>query len=160
MLEHNNSQEIVRVELIGLTRSAWLKQSKNRQNNIYEVDLVKSHNGPRIFLKHPCSLVEIKPLIEKSILKITGSANIEFHTSVELIAKRESDQLSDLLLSKFYSISFGADVAERDKDLLHYFISTKTFDRVNNGEASVVIGPKGSGKSAILSSKFSMGLNS
>jgi energy-coupling factor transporter ATP-binding protein EcfA2 len=84
------------------------------------------------------------------IKSLIGPADISYNTSHEFAAKRQAELLADLFRGRFQTISFGADVAERDLNLMNYFISTKTFDRVAKGDASVVIGPKGSGKSAIL----------
>ncbi|MEQ1881890.1 MAG: hypothetical protein ABL878_13060 [Burkholderiales bacterium] len=47
-------------------------------------------------------------------------------------------------------LSFGGDVAEHDPDLVRYFIATKSFAAIKNGQRHLVVGPKGSGKSAIL----------
>lgn len=47
-------------------------------------------------------------------------------------------------------LRFGADVAERDEGLKRYFISTESFRSVKQHQRHVVVGPKGSGKSAML----------
>ena len=47
-------------------------------------------------------------------------------------------------------LTFGADVAERDDNLRRYFISTTTFQAVSAHKKHIIVGPKGSGKSAIL----------
>jgi hypothetical protein len=48
------------------------------------------------------------------------------------------------------SLAFGADVAENDDGLARYFITTPSFLAVKSRQKHVVVGPKGSGKSAIL----------
>ncbi len=52
----------------------------------------------------------------------------------------------------FQKLTFGDDVAERDNELHQYFVSTYEFKQADEGSASVIIGPKGSGKTAILRS--------
>lgn len=46
-------------------------------------------------------------------------------------------------------IAWGDDSAERDKDLLSYFILTQSFGRLIKKTKSIVVGRKGSGKSAL-----------
>lgn len=46
-------------------------------------------------------------------------------------------------------IAWGDDSAERDKDLISYFIRTDNFGRLLNKSKSIVVGRKGSGKSAL-----------
>ncbi|WP_429884369.1 P-loop ATPase, Sll1717 family [Geoalkalibacter halelectricus] len=47
------------------------------------------------------------------------------------------------------SIEWGDDSAERDVDLLSYFIDTESYDRLARKSKTIVIGRKGSGKSAL-----------
>lgn len=55
-------------------------------------------------------------------------------------------------------IEWGDDSAERDVDLLSYFIDTESYDRLTRKSKTIVIGRKGAGKSALrkkLESDFS-----
>lgn len=52
--------------------------------------------------------------------------------------------------TSFEQLSFGQDVSEQDPNLSKYFIATDTYRKAKTGQKSVIIGPKGSGKSAIL----------
>ena len=55
-------------------------------------------------------------------------------------------------------IKWGDDSAERDNDLLNYFINTESYNRLVEKDKSIVVGRKGSGKSALrkkLGNKFS-----
>ena len=59
-------------------------------------------------------------------------------------------------------IAWGDDSAERDEDLLSYFIATESFGRLHSKTKSIVVGRKGSGKSALrkkLESEFSADAN-
>ena len=47
-------------------------------------------------------------------------------------------------------LTFGEDVAEHDEGLSRYFITTHSYLAIHAGQRHLVIGPKGSGKSAIL----------
>jgi len=47
-------------------------------------------------------------------------------------------------------LAFGGDVAERDNGLQRYFIRTNPFRLIEAHKKHIVVGPKGSGKSAIL----------
>lgn len=46
---------------------------------------------------------------------------------------------------------FGKDRAQEDGNLKHYFIKTKQYDEIKNGAKELVLGRKGSGKSALFS---------
>jgi ABC-type transporter Mla maintaining outer membrane lipid asymmetry ATPase subunit MlaF len=54
--------------------------------------------------------------------------------------------------SGFQGLNFGAPAAERDidKGLRDYFVESETFRRVLAGEKFVILGNRGSGKSAIF----------
>lgn len=96
----------------------------------------------------------VKPAINRFFQSSIGSIDIEFFSSAALILRRAADRLKDDIRNpkKFPNLSFGGDVAESDTALLDYFINTRAFDKASRGEASVIIGPKGSGKTAILRS--------
>ena len=47
-------------------------------------------------------------------------------------------------------INFGALAAERDEGLQNYFVESESYRRLRDGERSVVLGNRGSGKSAIF----------
>lgn len=48
------------------------------------------------------------------------------------------------------SIDFGGDVAEHEQRLSEYFVATSSFEEVVSDEVDLIIGPKGSGKTAIF----------
>lgn len=62
-------------------------------------------------------------------------------------------KLSDALRKGVYEsgLSFGEDVAERDSGLSRYFITTRAYMELSAQQKHIVNGPKGSGKSALLS---------
>ena len=57
----------------------------------------------------------------------------------------ELEQAHELL----ESITFGKVAAERDANLMDWFVSTLAFKRVTGGDISLVLGEKGTGKTAI-----------
>lgn len=46
-------------------------------------------------------------------------------------------------------INWGDDSAERDNNLLSYFVGTDSYNRLLQKEKSIIVGRKGSGKSAL-----------
>ena len=56
-------------------------------------------------------------------------------------------KLDSLNLTKL----FGKDRAQEDENLQHYFIKTKQYDEFKRGDKELVLGRKGSGKSALFS---------
>ncbi len=52
----------------------------------------------------------------------------------------------------FNRLNFGASTAERDisQGLLHYFVETSSFKRVLDGNKTIILGNRGTGKSAII----------
>jgi len=50
---------------------------------------------------------------------------------------------------KISSINWGDDSAEKDPNLLHYFISQDAVERLSRKQKNIVIGRKGAGKSAV-----------
>ncbi|MDD2795666.1 hypothetical protein [Acidocella sp.] len=51
---------------------------------------------------------------------------------------------------KIKSINWGDDSAEKDSLLLEYFVTSDSLDRLSRKAKSIVVGRKGSGKSALL----------
>lgn len=51
---------------------------------------------------------------------------------------------------KICDIDWGDDSAEKDEYLLEYFVATSSFRRLSNKQKNIVVGRKGSGKSALL----------
>ena len=51
--------------------------------------------------------------------------------------------------SYYTDLDLGSDVAEHEKDLAKYFIRTRSYYDVLEGKKRLIVGPKGSGKSAI-----------
>lgn len=51
---------------------------------------------------------------------------------------------------KICDIDWGNDSAEKDAHLLEYFVGSPTFQRLAEGRKSIVVGRKGSGKSALM----------
>lgn len=50
---------------------------------------------------------------------------------------------------KLSAINWGDDSAEKDAHLFHYFVQSSAFERLKTKQKSIVVGRKGSGKSAV-----------
>jgi DNA replication protein DnaC len=85
---------------------------------------------------------------------LTGSNDFHYGSTEDLAAKRIAERLKSLIDQPdlFQKLKFGDDVAERDSDLHQYFVSTYEFQQAEEGNTNVIIGPKGSGKTATLRS--------
>lgn len=68
------------------------------------------------------------------------------------LEKRKRTQKTSGVDPSFSTLDFGAPAAERDinKGLKDYFVESDTFRRVSSGEKFIILGNRGSGKSAIF----------
>ncbi|MDX1995945.1 MAG: hypothetical protein SF029_26420 [bacterium] len=48
------------------------------------------------------------------------------------------------------NVAFGVPAAERDAGLIHYFVENEAFRRIKSGEKFIILGNRGSGKTAII----------
>jgi hypothetical protein len=145
--------EVQWAELNGMTRASWVQLPRRKQERILtDLKFVKRWDGAQIFFDAPYPVDFVTSRLKQFLESLIGSADVTFFSSAALTARRAAERFEAVILdpNKFHALSFGADVAERDTDLLEYFISTKAFERASSGAASVIIGPKGSGKTAIL----------
>ena len=144
--------EVQWAELRGMTRASWLQLPRKKQDQVLKLQFVKRWHGVQIFFDAPYPESLVAPEIKRFIESVVGTSDVVFFSSAALTAKRAAERLEALIRDPagFRAIALGGDVAERDSDLLDYFITTKAFDKAHRGEASVIIGPKGSGKTAIL----------
>ena len=137
-------------ELQGLTKASWTKLHRRLKERVLVLDFVKRIDGSQIYFNEPYPTSEVAPRLKKFLENQVGSSDVIFLSGEALKAEFQARQFEKVIKNKFPGLSFGVDVAERDVDLLEYFITTQAFNRANNGTASVIIGPKGSGKTAIL----------
>lgn len=144
--------EVTWAELQGVTRTSWLQLTKKKKELIFQLKFIRRFDGFNIFFDTAYPEELVAPAVKQLLEKIVGSSEVIYHASTTYSTRRTVERIQARIRepNKFRTISFGSDVAERDERLLNYFISTKVFERVNNGQTSVVIGPKGSGKTAIL----------
>lgn len=148
----SDAGEVQYAELQGATKSAWRALNRKRQEQVLSLPFVRRLQNSQIFFDKPYSEDFVRPLLTPLLVALTGSADVAFGSSTQLLKRRSAERLQAMLEEpeRFKKLSFGVDVAERDADLLQYFVSTKAFSRTDSGSASVIIGPKGSGKTAIL----------
>jgi hypothetical protein len=91
---------------------------------------------------------DLQPLIDFMISRGISRGDIRVRypnmDPIEVLQTTLSAGLAEI------SLSFGSDVAENDDGLARYFVTTPSYVAVQSRQKHVVIGPKGSGKSAIL----------
>lgn len=77
----------------------------------------------------------------------------DYDESLLYLEKRKRTRATrEVDVTSFSSLDFGAPAAERDigKGLKDYFVESDTFRRVYSGEKFIILGNRGSGKSAIF----------
>ena len=105
-------------------------------------------NATLLFTQKVTSEEDIAPLIDYLTRRGIQRADIRIR-----FPDMEPHQLLRSRLSAGIAqsgLNFGADVAEHDSGLTRYFITTHSYLAIQSGKRHLVIGPKGSGKSAIL----------
>ena len=139
-------------ELTGAARASWRGLTQNKRDLVLSLTFVKRWHGVQIFFDHPYYILDVDPALTKFLNDLLKSSSLRYGSSQELAARGVTDRLQAQIErpAGFRKLNFGDDVAERDEQLLQYFVSTRAFGRANDGSASVIIGPKGSGKTAIL----------
>jgi ribosomal protein S18 len=137
-------------ELFEDSARQWLKLSHKRQQDILAIPFVTRITAAKIYFVPGYSKADVEDRLERELKNVLSARriHIQYHFSVESPSERLRQQLTQP--SVFKSITFGSDVAERDEHLLDYFVSTAAFGHARNHKRSVIIGPKGSGKTAIL----------
>lgn len=101
-----------------------------------------------VLSKKVSSIDDVKPLID--YLMSFGIPRYDIRVRYPQMSAE------DLLNSKLIGgleesgLGFGADVAEHDAGLARYFITTQSYMVMESRQKHLVIGPKGSGKSAML----------
>lgn len=151
--QSNQIAEAQFAEITGQTRAAWRQLPEKRRASIMQtLEFIKRMDGARLFFHKAYPISDVGPRLTGLLEGMLGSAEVTYGSSAQLLARRNADRLLALIddPERFSKLDFGGDVAERDIDLPKYFISTKAFGRVDAGSATVIIGPKGSGKTAIL----------
>lgn len=144
--------EVQWVELRGGSKRAWADLPRKKQDRIYELKFVKRYTKSQIFFDRAYPETFVVTHLRPQLVKLIGSADFTCFTSEALRAQRSAQRLEERIRDpdSFSTIDLGGDVAEYDPALLEYFIATRAYSRVESGAVSVVIGPKGSGKTAIL----------
>src|SRR5437016_5409748 len=145
-------QELIYADLIQSTRHSWNRLSHEQKEGLSLLAFVQRIEGFRIYFirgyrEKGFRDKDIIQDLERTLRRMTHSAEVKYYRAKE----SPEEQFDKSLLDErsFAKLTFGSDVAEQDSDLMNYFITTKAFHRVLSRQRSVVIGPKGSGKSAI-----------
>jgi hypothetical protein len=147
--------------MTGETSRLWLRLEQRHKDDLkLAFHYIAKYDGNKILfvpgLLFEEDVAEIR-LFERRILRVLRKEypreNIRSITANYVSSK---SSLSDYVYrvadysGKFKALTFGADSAEQDKELLDYFLETPAYARVMTYQKGIVIGPKGSGKSSIL----------
>lgn len=135
-------------ELRGHTRSRWFQASGADQHRLLSLPFVEKIVGSHIYFLPATPEQQIRNRVERILLQITNTTDVKYHWEAE----PATDRLLTALKAPetFSSLNLGSDVAEQDDHLNEYFLSTPAYRRCKSHEKCLVIGPKGSGKTAIL----------
>ncbi|MEY2561003.1 MAG: hypothetical protein QOG51_1418, partial [Verrucomicrobiota bacterium] len=148
--------EVSYVEIVGSARNKWLalpehwrSRSFRARDRIMELLFVERFNFNRVYIKSGYAQWQIEADLRGHLARMLGeNPDLSFHTKPESF----NDALAEVLRDQraFAALDFGKDVAEHDHNLARYFVSTKAYQQALSGYKSIIIGPKGSGKSAIM----------
>lgn len=137
------------VELHGVTRQRWTNvPAGKRQELLLTLHFIERIDGYRLYFQPGWTQDDTHKDLEIAIRKLVRQCDVTWKYHEEPPEIRLARVIA--ATEAFPLLRFGADVAEQDHDLMRYFVSTPAFQNVISREKSVVIGPKGSGKSSIL----------
>lgn len=137
-------------ELLEDSARQWLKLGLKWQQNLLTLPFINRVAGVRIYFAPGYSKDDVEDRLQRELRQLLSAKRV--HLQYHHAAESSSEQLRRALANPaiFKTIRFGSDVAERDEHLLDYFVSTSAFNYTKARQRSVVIGSKGSGKTAIL----------
>lgn len=157
------------VEILEPTRTAWRALSPNKRQSILTNGWITRIEGEKLIvtsgiefddesysfpgagdLKNASSFRQMDKDIQDHLRRLVRQESIciRYQTEQDPDETKFASACSDF--RQFKTIKFGSPVAEYDKDLAQYFVLTKSFEKARDGQTAILIGPKGSGKSAIL----------
>lgn len=142
----------IRITIVGKSRKFFDQQIVSRllaQRFAYDVSRVIPWPHAEIILSdRPNTALAIPHII--GFLKREGisTEDIRVRHPSESVEARIPGELAGGIRES--GLSFGADVAERDDGLIRYFVTTHSYQAIRDHRRHIVVGPKGSGKSAIL----------
>lgn len=136
------------VELNGVSKQRWTNTPPKKKEALLALPFIERIVGHRLFFQPGWTKDDTEKDLDVALRLLLKQGDViwKFHDEAPEI------RLARLIAAPetFPKLRFGSDVAEDDHDLMHYFVSTPSFQSVLSRQKSVVIGPKGSGKSAIL----------
>jgi Type II secretory pathway, ATPase PulE/Tfp pilus assembly pathway, ATPase PilB len=132
-------------------RKGFARFSSSLQERLKSTGMVKQLTGYQLML-HDWATDRHVRVIRQMLVAEGGydASQVRVSTTPTPELERLDDRVSNP--EGFASLSFGSDVAEHDPNLPLYFLHTDSYRNVVTGKRTLVIGPKGSGKTAILQS--------
>ncbi len=141
-------KKVFAAELLGETGARWLKQPSDKRKTLLGLPFVRDIFKTRIWFTEGVDKATAGKQLEIEIKRLIGVADVKYFDAPSTVSDRISSYLGDR--KKFSKLSFGSDIAEHDQNLMDYFITTDVYKKVEDRRKSIIVGPKGSGKSAIL----------
>jgi ATPase subunit of ABC transporter with duplicated ATPase domains len=140
--------QVVAAELLGETRHRWSQLEPKDRDRVLRLPFVTRVAGAKVCFRPGTERDDTEKELASELRRLTGKCELRYIRAQE----SPEDKFRQLFYARerFSTISFGSDVAEHDEALLSYFVTTDSFRRLRNREKSIVVGPKGSGKSALL----------
>jgi hypothetical protein len=140
----------ISINIVGPSKTIFTNEVQPGLRRILFRDLVRTiaPGGIIILSKQVQARADLKPLIDYLERSGIQKGDIRVRYPQDQGAERIVKALSPGLERS--GLRFGNDVAERDDRLDRYFITTPAFQAVRAHKRHIVVGPKGSGKSAIL----------
>jgi energy-coupling factor transporter ATP-binding protein EcfA2 len=135
-------------ELRGKTRSRWLEASERDRQRVLTLPFIEKIVGYNIYFIRPYNEQVIRKRLHRVLFEQLRVVELIYHWEAEPTTNRLAHALKSPVI--FSGLDFGSDVAEQDDHLESYFLSTQAYRRCRSKEKCLVIGPKGSGKTAIL----------
>lgn len=142
------SKKVYGAELHGDTAQRWIKQPSVKRKTLLSLPFIKDIFKAKIWFTSSFEKADIDKKLETEIKRMIGVSDVTYLYSPTSVSDRVALYLNDR--SRFEKLGFGSDIAEHDQNLMDYFITTDVFTKVQDRRKSIIVGPKGSGKSAIL----------
>jgi energy-coupling factor transporter ATP-binding protein EcfA2 len=142
------AKQLKYAELLGRTKSGWFQASESEKIKLHSLPFIRKVVGYRVYFFPDEDSNRIRRRLSRVLREITGSTEIRYHWKGVPASEKILDAIRNP--DNFKKIRFGSDVAEQDEHLSKYFITTSSYRRCLANEKCLVIGPKGSGKTAIL----------
>lgn len=142
--------KLISAELLDETRHKWTSLPFKYKQEILELSFIRQFVSARLYFQPNTKQRDVYKQLERKLKNILNISrlHIKYYHQAEGQDVQFLQSLTDQKV--FNKLTFGSDIAEQDHGLSEYFVNTKIFEKAQDGEINILIGPKGSGKTAIL----------